>query len=133
MPATAHQPDPADEHTQLAPVVSLVGRRDAKPGVTAASIEGASDDQLAAEAFQHWARVFRDAGIDLGDTATAAAVAVVTKEFERLVSGLLVLREGQGHHPPNPDAGVDFTSAVQMTGMFRDLAYAAAEAVKAKH
>ncbi|MFG3287344.1 hypothetical protein ACGF3G_00780 [Streptomyces sp. NPDC048179] len=130
MPASAHQPDSQDEHMQLAPVVSLADHRDTKP---VDSLAGASDEQLATEAARHWAGVFEAAGIELGDKATAATVAVVTKEFERLVSGLLVLREGQGHLPPNPEAGVDFTSAVQMTGMFRDLAHAAAEAVKAKH
>ncbi|GAA2732090.1 hypothetical protein [Streptomyces nogalater] len=132
MPATAHQPE--SDGDSLAPVVSLAGRRGAQPGTAdPAALPGATvEGQLAAEAVRHWTGVFRNAGLDLGDEATVATVSVVAKELERLTSGLLVLREGQGHLPPDPDAGVDFTSAVQMTGLFRDLVHAAEEAAKAK-
>jgi hypothetical protein len=134
MPATAHQPEAEDEPTQLAPVVSIAGRRGAQPNMAGlAALETAPEDQIAQEAFRHWSAVFAGAGINLGDAATVATVSLVAREFERLVSGLLVLREGQGHLPPNPDAGVDFTSAVQMTGMFRDLLKATEAAAKAKH
>jgi hypothetical protein len=133
MPATAPQPDTDGGH-RLAPVVSLAGRRSLKAAVTAPDVSADDPDtELQEQALAHWVRVFDAAGINLGSPETVAVVSLVTKELERLVSGLLVIREGRGDAlPANPDAGVDFTSAVEVSSVLRDLAHAA-EAAKTKH
>ncbi|MHB9861897.1 hypothetical protein [Streptomyces sp. YIM S03343] len=128
MPATAPQPEPGGEHT-LAPVVSLSGRRGVKApdgsSAHATVVGDVVDNDLVLQAYRHWVGVFDTAGIALGGAETRAVIRLVTKELERLVSGLVVLREGHGDRlPPNPDAGVDLTSAVEITGILRDLASA---------
>ncbi|MBP5926759.1 hypothetical protein F3K32_42905 [Streptomyces sp. LBUM 1483] len=87
--------------------------------------QDASDEALEQQAMHHWAAVFAAAHVDLHSTETGEVVRLVTKELERLVGGLLVIREGRDDLPANPDAGVDFTSAVEVTGILRDLARAA--------
>jgi hypothetical protein len=129
MPATAHQPDSEGE-TSLAPVVSLAGRRGAKASMTDSVVPtDAPDVELQEQASRHWASVFGAAGLELSSPKTGAVVTLVTKELERLVGGLLVIREGRGDSlPANPDAGVDLTSAVEISSVLRDLAHAAATA-----
>jgi hypothetical protein len=128
MPATAHQPESDDERC-LAPVVSLAGRR-AKASMTDSVFPtDVPDTELQEQASRHWAAVFAAAGLDLSSPKTAAVVSLVTKELERLVGGLLVIREGRGDSlPANPDAGVDLTSAVEVSSVLRDLTHAAATA-----
>lgn len=127
MPATAaHQPDECDPG--LASVVQLAGRRSLKKATAGPAVSGDPevDVELQEQANKHWAQVFAAANIDLGARNTAAVVGLVTREFERLVGGLLVIREGRGDSlPANPSAGVDLTSAVEITGLLRDLARAA--------
>nr|AHE14914.1 hypothetical protein asmbl_32 [uncultured bacterium] len=48
------------------------------------------------------------------------------------MGGLLVIREGRESLPANPDAGVDLTSAMEVTSVLRDLADAA-ETEQGKH
>lgn len=130
MPATAQQPDSEGEGDPcLAPVVSLAGRR-AKASMTDSVFPvDVPDAELQEQASRHWAAAFGAAGLDLGSPKAAAVVALVTKELERLVGGLLVIREGRGDSlPANPDAGVDLTSAVEVSSVLRDLAHAAATA-----
>ena len=121
MPATAAQ-HPSDGEPSLAPVVDLSSRR----GTRAPAIEDAMRDTTDAEpqekAAEHWRKVFKGAGIDLDAPLTAAVVGLLTRELERLVGGLLVIREGRDDLPANPAAGVDFTSAVEVTSILRDLA-----------
>lgn len=123
MPATAaNQPDSGE--SCLASVVSLASRRSMK--ATASDVvPDAADAELQEQARQHWVRVFTAAGIDLGSPESAAVVKLLTRELERLVGGMLVIREGREDLPANPEAGIDFTSAVEMTGVLRDLASAA--------
>lgn len=123
MPATAHQPD-SETETMLAPVVSLDGRRGAKKNATAPApaLPAFSPDEAEEKIRQYWARVFAVAHIDMSAPETRAVVAVVTKELERLVGGLLVLREGRAPDlPSNPNAGVDPTSATEVGTILRDL------------
>jgi len=68
--------------------------------------------------------------MNLSDRDTAATAVLLARELERLVGGLLVIREGREDLPANPDAGVDFTSAVEVTGVLRDLARAAQPGTK---
>jgi hypothetical protein len=134
MPATAaHQSDEVDPC--LASVVSLVGRRSLKKATAGPAVSGDTDvdTELREQASRHWGQVFDAAGIDLGARNTAAVISLAVKELERLVGGLLVIREGRGESlPANPDAGVDLTSAVEITGVLRDLAHAA-EAAAERH
>jgi hypothetical protein len=125
MPATAaNQPDSGE--SRLASVVSLASRRSMKATTTASNgVPDAADAELQEQARQHWVRVFTAAGIDLGSPESAAVVKLLTRELERLVGGMLVIREGREDLPANPEAGIDFTSAVEMTGVLRDLASAA--------
>ncbi|MEE1838138.1 hypothetical protein [Streptomyces sp. SP17KL33] len=124
MPATAAHEGP-DEEPSLASVVELASRRSEKALTIEDAIQNASDEDVAEQARQHWVKVFRTARIDLSSRETSAVVTLVTKELERLVTGLLVIREGREGLPANPQAGVDFTSAVELTGVLRDLARAA--------
>lgn len=129
MPATAHQSDSEGE-PRLASVVSLAGRRAAKAQTSEQTPPTeAPDTELQEQADRHWAAIFDAAGLDLGAAETAAVVDLVARELERLVGGLLVIREGRGDAlPANPDAGVDLTSAVEVRSVLRDLAQAAATA-----
>ncbi|MFF1284356.1 hypothetical protein ACFVY4_26890 [Streptomyces sp. NPDC058299] len=124
MPATAaNQPDEAD--SPLASVVSLASRRGARETTSPVPPLDVQDTgaDLQEQARRHWETVFTAARIDLGSPQTAAVIGVVAKELERIVSGLLVIREGRGDAlPANPDAGVDLTGAVEVTGVLRDLA-----------
>jgi hypothetical protein len=133
MPATAaHQPD--EGGSDLAPVVPLAARRSLKKAVAGPAMTGGDvgvDTELREQASRHWAQVFAAAGVDLGARNTAAVISLVTKELERLVGGLLVIREGRGESlPANPAAGVDLTSAMEIAGVLRDLAHAADVAAK---
>jgi hypothetical protein len=126
MPATAaRQPDEGDP--RLASVVPLAERRSLKKAVTGPAVStDLTNAELQEKALQHWTRVFHAAGVNLGAPESAAVIAVVVKELERLVGGLQILREGrEGTLPPNPNAGLDLTSAVEMTGLLRDLGDAA--------
>lgn len=123
-PATAAQTEP-DEEPSLASVVDLSSRRGVKAPTVEGAAQDASDEALEQQAMHHWAAVFAAAHVDLRSTETGEVVRLVTKELERLVGGLLVIREGRDDLPANPDAGVDFTSAVEVTGILRDLARAA--------
>ncbi|MFI5814898.1 hypothetical protein ACIA7S_28565 [Streptomyces sp. NPDC051643] len=123
MPATAaHQPD-SDGEPCLASVVSLASRRGAKVSTEPPALN-ATDRELAEQAHQHWASVFGKAGLELGSAEARTYIPLITRELERLVSGLLVLREGRDSLPADPNAGVDFTSAVEITSVLRDLAHA---------
>jgi hypothetical protein len=97
-----------------------------KSATAETSTRGNSDAEaeLQEQASRHWAAKFVAAGIDLGSPGTAAVVQLVTKEMERLVGGMLVIREGHENLPANPAAGVDYTSAVEVTGLLQDLARA---------
>lgn len=93
----------------------------------------APDEELQEQASRHWAAVFGAAGLELTSPETAAVVQLVTKELERLVGGLLVIREGRGDSlPANPDAGVDLTSAVEIASVLRDLRHSAAQSSPGK-
>jgi hypothetical protein len=121
VPATAaNQPVPDDE-PGLASVVSLDARRGVKPTPSATPTPDFTDAELQEHAARHWGSVFKEAGIEVGDPKTAAVVAVVTQALDRLVGGLLVIREGREDLPANPEAGFDLTSAVEMSGVLRDL------------
>lgn len=121
MPATAAQ-NPESDEPRLAPVVPLASRRVAKDTGGDPGILDATEAELAEHARRHWARVFAAAGVDMSSPESAAVVRVVTAELERLVGGLLALREGREGLPADPEAGVDLTSAVEITGVLRDLA-----------
>lgn len=124
MPATAaHQPD-SDGEPCLAPVVDLSSRRGVKVTTTTPDND-VMDTELQERAAAHWVKVFTAAGVDMAAPATLPVVRLLTKELERLVGGLLVIREGREDLPADPNAGVDFTSAVELTGVLRDLARAA--------
>jgi hypothetical protein len=132
MPATAaHQSDEGDPC--LASVVPLAGRRSLKKATAGPAVSGDAgvDTELREQASRHWGQVFAAAGVELGARNTAAVISLAVAELERLVGGLLVIREGRGESlPANPDAGVDLTSAVEITGVLRDLAHAAEAAAK---
>lgn len=123
MPATAaHQPAP-DEEPCLASVVSLASRRGPDSAVPPDPVDD-GDAMLMEQATQHWRGVFTKAGLTFDSPETAKVVPVIAAELERLVGGLLVLREGRGDLPADPNAGVDLTSAVEVTGILRDLSRA---------
>lgn len=129
MPATTAAQSPPDREPRLAPVVDLTSRRSSKPVTSDSTAPGSTD--LEEQARRHWERVFSAAGVDLGGDDTVSVVRLVTKELERLVGGLLAIREGRGEDlPPNPTAGVDLTSAVEITGVLHDLVHAAETARK---
>jgi len=129
MPSVAHQA-PDEEPTSLAPVVDLTSRRGGKAVSVEDAMRNVTDADLQERAAEHWRRVFEDAGMNLSDRDTAATAVLLARELERLVGGLLVIREGREDLPANPDAGVDFTSAVEVTGVLRDLARAAQPGTK---
>lgn len=122
MPATAaHQPDAESEHC-LAPVVDLSSRRGGGKAAPVEMAPDATESELQAQASRHWKNVFAAAGVDLRRPEAVQAVVLAARELERLVNGMLMIREGGEGLPANPAAGVDFTSAVEITGLLRDLA-----------
>lgn len=125
MPATAAHQSAPDEEPCLASVVSLASRRREMADAVPPDPADSEEELLAAQAVQHWATVFEKVGLRLDGPEAAQVVPLITTELERLVGGLLVLREGRGEQlPPDPNAGVDITSAVEVTGILRDLARA---------
>lgn len=121
MPATAAH-NPESDEPRLASVVPIGSRRAAKDTDDPAAVLDASEEQLVEAARRHWAGVFQASGVDMASPESAAVVRVITRELERLVGGLLTVREGREGLPANPEAGVDLTSAVEITGILRDLA-----------
>lgn len=124
MPATAAN-EPGSGASYLAPVVSLTSRRGVKAAEPADLPVDQADAEIQQQARRYWEPLFKAAGIDMGSPESVAVIQLVTRQLERLVTGLNVIREGNESLAPNPDAGVDFTSAVELTGVLRDLAHAA--------
>ncbi|RPE39822.1 hypothetical protein EDD90_2840 [Streptomyces sp. Ag109_O5-1] len=121
MPATAAQPGDA-ETPHMASVVDLSSRRRAE---VLAAADDTGNAELQEQANRYWRGVFEKAGVDLGSQETGAVVSLITRELERLVGGLVSVREGREDLPADPDSGVDFNSAVEVTSLLRDLARAA--------
>lgn len=120
----AHPSDPGGE--RLAPVVDITSRQAVTPD------KGAPDDGRE-HAARYWADVFKRAGIDLNSPQLPVEVIrVVSVELERLVGGLLKLREGLPEYdvPPNPGRGVDVTSSVEVGAILRDLRQAVDDATR---
>ncbi|WP_146214531.1 hypothetical protein [Streptomyces sp. ICBB 8177] len=74
-----------------------------------------------AQAREFWARAFSGAGLDIDAPHTTAVVQLVSKQLERLVMGMLEVREGNERMEPNPEEGMDYQSALEMTSLLREL------------
>lgn len=82
-----------------------------------------ADEHLRAAA-DHWERVLAAAGLDFTTPHPPGAVLkLVTAELERLVGGLLFVREGGGpkNLTANPEAGMDPVSAMECVALLREL------------
>jgi hypothetical protein len=106
-------------------VVDLASRRKRCPAnaPTAAPSDSPAEDGLEYAA-SHWDGVFGAAGLDFTTPVPPAdMVPVITAELERLLGGLVTIREGGGPMdlPPNPEAGMDVLSAMECAGLLRDL------------
>ncbi|MEU1036960.1 hypothetical protein ABZ402_52065 [Streptomyces mirabilis] len=92
----------------------------------------AGDEASLAAAY--WESVFAVAGLDLITPQPPAMVTrVIASELERLVGGLVFLREGGRPRDlsPNPQVGMDAVSAAECAGLLQELR-AAVERVTAR-
>jgi hypothetical protein len=86
-----------------------------------AAATGDPDPILTDAARRYWTSVFASAGLDLASPHVADVTTVLTSNLDRLVTGFLSVRQGEGDRPPNPEAGLDETGALEMRGALRDL------------
>lgn len=122
LPATAQQSETPEVESDLAPVVSLSSRRASVTTVEPPAPPVFGDDEAQRRASEFWGAVMKREGIDLGEARTALVVKVVAKEMERLVGSLVMVREGYGDRlPADPNAGLDRTGALEVTGLLREL------------
>ncbi|MEW2302054.1 hypothetical protein AB0958_19110 [Streptomyces sp. NPDC006655] len=119
MPANAaRRPDEGD----LASVVPLDRQRSLRKALSApAAATGDADPLLAEAARKYWTQVFAGAGLDLAAPHVSTITSVLVEHLDRIVLGFRSVREGQGDRPPNPEAGLDETGAIEMRGALRDL------------
>lgn len=85
---------------------------------------GQSAEEDLEHAVAHWESVFAAAGLDFATPQPASVVVpLVAAELERLVGGLMFVREGGGPRnlPANPDAGIDSLSAMECAALLREL------------
>lgn len=121
MPANAAR-TPNEGDPALAAVVPLDKQRSLRRALSApAAATGAPDPILADAARRYWLQVFTSAGLDLAAPHVADVTTVLAVNLDRLVTGFLSVREGAGDRPPNPEAGLDETGAMEMRGALRDL------------
>lgn len=122
----AHPSDPGGE--RLAPVVDITSRQAVAP---AGSSDGNQDGRE--HAARYWAAAFERAGIDLNAPQPPVdVIRVVSAEFDRLLGGLLKLREGLPEFdiPASPGRGIDVTSSVEVSALMRDLVRAVEDATR---
>ncbi|MEU2426978.1 hypothetical protein ABZ619_39200 [Streptomyces sp. NPDC007851] len=118
MPANAaRQPSEGD----LASVVTLDRQRALRKALTAPAAATGEDALLAEAARKYWTQVFAAAGLDLAAPHVSAVATVLVEKLDRIILGFLSVRQGQGDRPPNPEAGLDETGAIEMRGALRDL------------
>jgi hypothetical protein len=107
-------------------VVDLTARRrrcTASAAASAPSADPCAEDGLNYAA-AHWEATLGAAGLDFTTpVAPAEMVPVIAAELERLLGGLVTIREGGGpmELQPNAEAGMDALSAMECAGLLRDL------------
>ncbi|MGR3875723.1 hypothetical protein ACUXZZ_45140 (plasmid) [Streptomyces graminifolii] len=122
MPANAaRQPE---GNPALAAVVPLDKQRSLRKALAAPAAAVGEDQILADAARRYWTSVFTAAGLDLSAPHVADVTTVLTTNLDRLITGFVSVRRGAGDRAPNPEAGLDETSALEMRGALRDLASA---------
>lgn len=105
----------------VAPVVSLQTRQ----RMTAPPPDTVGDGQAA----EFWRTAFAEHGLSLDDSAPIEDVLkIAAQRLEAMVTGLLYLREGGGPRelPPNEETGIDYTGAIEMVGLLREMGVAPA-------
>jgi hypothetical protein len=113
------------DRARFAPVIDLATRRKRDPDAEPAEVPKRPSAEEAVEfAASYWDGVFAAAGLDFVTPVPASVVVpLITAELERLVGGLMTVRDGGGPRnlPPNPGAGMDAVSAMECAALLREL------------